>query len=76
MQILEVVFGRVNIKDDSGFHSHVVLQGDGRLKCRSSRCKARNHFTCEHVAFVQSQKVVFPELPPLREEDLAALIDE
>lgn len=75
MKVLSVSFCTVEIEDTSGYRSSVFQQGDGRLKCQSSRCKSHNHFRCEHVQFVQSQHVTFPELPPLTEAELADIMD-
>lgn len=75
MKIIEVRAFAVEI-EDGGYRSDVFQQGDGRLKCQSSRCASRNHFKCGHVQFVQSQGVIPPGLPPMSEEELRDLIDE
>ena len=31
----------------------VFLQGDGRWKCHSSRCKSHNHYRCKHALWVE-----------------------
>jgi hypothetical protein len=71
MEIIQVSFAMVEIKDETGYRSLVFLQGDGKWKCL--RC---NRFTCEHVKFVAEQNPTLPEPVELSREEINQIIDD
>jgi hypothetical protein len=52
MEIVNVTYFEVTIRDDSGNTSHVHQQSDGKWKCQ--RC---DRYRCKHVRFVHASHV-------------------
>lgn len=68
MVIKNITEFEIALEDENHNVSHVHQQGDGKWKCQ--RC---NRYRCQHVQFVQENKVQLLPRRPVKADDVEIL---